>query len=343
VAGLLRLLRALPGTPREVRAAVEGVDLDSLVEDAARHGLPVLVEHSLTEAGVELPAAQAQQLRRHSLAVVASGMKSKALLAAALDALAHERIAPILLKGHGLTARFYPQAFDRACTDVDLLVRRIEMDRAAAVLRGLGLVESSELGDVRAKHHPHHRLFASPSGAVELHFRLVGLFGGSLSSEAVFPRSEAFLIEGKPVRYLGVEDELVYLATHATAHLLERLAWLYDLKLFLRKHDPLDLSSVIQVAQASGLSVPTFVALNAARTMLDVNVPERLLEALTPAFWQVELADRLFTEVALEQATLPQRPYLRSVVRALFSSSMPRITVYSMQRIFEHLQRLRGT
>jgi hypothetical protein len=89
--------------------------------------------------------------------------------------------------------------------------------------------------------------------------------------------------------------------------------------------------------------VPTFVALNAARTMLDVNVPERLLEALTPAFWQVELADRLFTEVALEQATLPQRPYLRSVVRALFSSSMPRITVYSMQRIFEHLQRLRGT
>ena len=62
---------------------------------------------------------------------------------------------------------------------------------------------------------------------------------------------------GRGLRILAPEDELVYLAVHATAHGFTRLMWLYDLKLLCRASE-IDWRVVVE--RARGVRMLTAVA-----------------------------------------------------------------------------------
>ena len=59
------------------------------------------------------------------------------------------------------------------------------------------------------------KTIVSAGGMVELHFAAIEGLGASLAGEPLHARSREALLEGRRVRYLSPEDELIYLAAHA--------------------------------------------------------------------------------------------------------------------------------
>ncbi len=305
------------------------LDEDELVAKCARHGLSGLAEYELRQAGLTLRQPAAIALRRGAMSTAVVGIKVKKLLFQCLEALARDGIVPVLLKGYGLALRCYPDPLYRPMTDVDLLVARDELHPAEAALAQIGLKKNEQLEAFQLEHH-HHLNFYGTLGSVELHFRAISGFGGAIDAQHLLERAVEDSLEGRRVRYLRPEDELVYLATHATQHLFKGVAWLYDLKLFIRRYPALDWQSAISVARESGMQTPVYFALQTAQNALGAEVPGWVLERLRPASWQVLLGRFVFSKGHLVDRSFAELRYSWMVAPFLASdmAKMIRAIVY---------------
>lgn len=324
---LLEVLEAWPGFARQ--PAPEA--LSALIATAGRHGLAGFLEHAAGEAGWTWPPEARAALRRESLASAARGLRVKVLLLRCLDALAAEGVVPVLLKGYGLGLRLYPDPLQRATSDVDLLVGRDEVERASRVLAGLGLAEvPSEEG---AHGDSHHREFKGAAGLVELHFRALAGYGLALEADALLARAEEATLEGRRVRYLRPEDELVYLALHASNHLLQRLAWLFDLKLLVLRHPGLDWGRVVEVARGTAFPHLAWYALDVARRWMGAAVPDEALAALAPPRWQRLLAGRFFSAERLLASQLFHSKPAWAAAKLLLAPRLMPMARYTARRL----------
>jgi hypothetical protein len=291
---LIDLLRRWPEHPEGLPVAA-ALDPSGLVAEAGRHGLSGLVQHALERSGARLPEAVAEQLRRDVLGFRAASVRVKRLLGRSLDALAAAGLVPVVLKGVPLAERLYGDAGHRASTDVDLWVPPVDAPRAQRALESLGLRAAPP-------HEPHHVQLTSPEGMVELHQYPIAPFGERLTGEALRARATEAETGGRRYLRLSPDDELLYLAVHATNHLLQRLAWVYDLKLLARAELELDWDRLLRTAADTGTAALAFYALDAAARLLDAPVPAAILTLLRPSRWRAAAAERLFSEERLASA-----------------------------------------
>jgi hypothetical protein len=328
---LLDVLRAWPEAPE---GSVPS-DAEALVHAAARHGLAGFVQHALGLSGWTLDEAVRTRLRREALGQAARGMKVKALLLRSLEALAAVGVVPVLLKGHGLAVRLYPEPLQRATSDVDLLVADAEVDAASRALVGLGLRALDAREAAHAREHEHHLTFSGAAGLVELHFRALVGYGQALEAEALLVRAQEAELEGRRVRYLRAEDELVYLSLHASNHLLQRLSWLFDLKLLGRAHPGLDWERVVEVARGTAFPHLAWYALEAARRLVGATVPDEALAALAPPAWQRLLAARFFTAERLLETELMNHKPAWVAAKLLLAPRLLPMARYTARRLRE--------
>ncbi|CAM3293590.1 nucleotidyltransferase family protein [Corallococcus soli] len=324
---LLTLLEAWPEAPA---TPVPPEEADALVKAAVRHGLAGFVEHALSRAGTALPEEAHALLRREARAGAARGMGVRALLVRGVEALAAVDVVPVLLKGYGLARRLYPEPLQRATTDVDLLVARAQVPCAVHALEGLGLTVRASGGD---RDDTHHLELTGPAGLVELHYRALAGYGQALEGDALVARAEDAELDGLRVRYLRAEDEAVYLALHASNHLLQRLAWLFDLKLLARAKPHLDWDGVVACARETGLPHLAWYAWDAAHRLLGAPVPERVLQALAPPVWQRALAARLFSGPRLLDAALARNKPAWVAAKLALAPRVRPMARYALRRL----------
>lgn len=295
MAALIDLLRRWPGPPEALRVAA-ALDPSGLVAEAGRHGLSGLVQHALERSDARLPEAEGERLRRDALGVRALSVRMKRLLGRSLDALAAASLTPVVLKGVPLAERLYGDAGHRASTDVDLWVRPEDAARARQAL------ESSGLRAAPPPHEPHHLELRGPDGMVELHVFPIAPFGEVVQGRTLMERAVEVETGGRRHLRLAPDDELLYLAVHATNHLLQRLAWVYDLKLLASAEPALDWDRLLRTAEETGTSALAFYALDAAARLMEAPIPAKALAALRPSRWRAAAAERLFSERRLASA-----------------------------------------
>lgn len=266
-----------------------------------RHGLAAWVADELSGEGRPAPEAITQAARSQ----IARGAKLKRLTLAVVDALAAVQVIPVLLKGYGLASRIFPeQPLARPSTDVDVLVLPEEVPAAETALAKLGLRLGSVPGveDVFEEHH--HRPWSGSPGLVELHFRLFSGFGGGVFDDrAVRGRTTLGALDGRQVRWLSGEDEVLYLATHAANHGFLRISWLVDLERYLRFAPDLDWDVMRARASAAGFEVPMATTLQLLERLLGVVLPPAARRAFPCSPVRARLDARLFGEARVLDAT----------------------------------------
>lgn len=319
------LLDVLSAWPEPLSSPVSGPG--ELTQYAARHGLAGFVLHALPRSALE-PSHQAA-LRRAALGSAAQGMRVKALLLQSLDALAARGIVPGLLKGYGLGSRLYPEALERATSDVDLLVEEAQFSEAAAALEALGLRRLPAADPSEA----HHLELSGPAGLVELHFRALSGSGLAIEAAPLLFRSSEAVLEGRQVRYLAPEDELFYLAVHASNHLLQRVAWLFDLKLLLLAHPRLSWERVLRASSETGLGTLVWYALDASARLVAAPVPPEVLRSLAPPWWQQRVARLLFRPDALLACALSARKPAWIAAKLLLAPRLRPMARYTLHRL----------
>ncbi len=327
---LLEWLRTYPGP---VDLGDSGA-ADELVRDATRHGLAGLLRHQVAEAGLSLPPEAARSLGVQAMAWEVAAVKVKTLLFRALKALEARGVRPVLLKGYGLAARVYPRPLLRATSDVDLLVAPSELEEARLAMLSLGLSPEPDADEYYPPQYRHHLAFGSRAGLVEVHFRPMANWGLPWDGDLLLARARRGTLDGREVRFLCPEDELVYLALHAAAHMLTRVGWLYDLKLLVNAHPALEWKRVVSVARDEArLPAATFYAFDAARRAVGAAFPEDVMAALAPPRVAVAAARRVFSDQHLVDGYLTGHKKVWAAAKLVLADSPARVGLFALRRL----------
>src|SRR5690606_33800605 len=115
----------------------------TLSRDAERHGLAAWLFSSCAGAANETLDTG---LREAALSEVARQLRLTRALRRLLARCEEASLTPVLLKGPAFAARYYPEASQRPCSDLDVLVAPKEVPLARTVLLDLGYREVEDAG-----------------------------------------------------------------------------------------------------------------------------------------------------------------------------------------------------
>jgi hypothetical protein len=193
------------------------------------------------------------------------------------------------LKGPVLAELLYRDPTIRPCCDLDLLIRREDLERADALLRELGYRRLADAHSFRFDAaYDHATLYEAPTGVrVDLHWSLLSeprYAWDEGEGQAVWDRAQSISVAGQEALALCPEDLLLYLSAHlAVHHAIAGLLWHYDLFLLVERwRDTLDWDTVLVRAGRWRVRRAVYFALRAVESLFETGVPGRVLRELAP-------------------------------------------------------------
>jgi hypothetical protein len=311
------VLARLCGLPAQApdQAVVDALDecrlaavwIWSRLTSDGRDGHPLLVD-----AARALAAAEALRAR---------------WLQGVLDAIQAEGVPVLIVKGAGLSYRFYPEPWLRSRNDDDLLVRRQDFDRASAALRrcGYDLMAQNPGAEETGQAHFSRAFPGAGAHHVDLHWRVCvpAAFTGLPGFEALEGGAVPLPALGSAARGLGPVHALVVGCAHRVAHhaLGGDPMWLADAHVLSRALDEEGWRRFCQAALAARVGCVCRFELSRAVEWLGTVVPDEVLCTLASA--PVEASARhldvrgRLERWLLDLADHPDGPWRAFRVRAL--------------------------
>lgn len=177
---------------------------------------------------------------------VAHSMMQMKMLASLAAKFEKRGIRALSLKGPLLAMELYGNPSLRFSGDLDFYVDPAKHDEACRCLEELGFAiqpHKESVFDLTPKRwmsralsrmeEDKHSVYVSGNMAVELH-RLISIrMEGDF--ELLWERSREMKLLGQSVHCLGEIDNVIYLISHAAGHEFQRLSWLMDLHILLKK------------------------------------------------------------------------------------------------------------
>jgi hypothetical protein len=252
-------------------------DWTGLLREAERHGVLGVLAAPLQALEALPPPARGRLEQRRDLERVWHAHLRESLV----DVFTELHVGGVpfaALKGPVLAERLYDDASLRRSTDLDLLVTPRDVPAALKILERLGYTpESGTSARYHQEFHHHWCLTHVRRPPLELHFRVYVGFGVQLNADDFLARALPYQTHsGPPCYILSPEDEFLYLCLHAAGHDFARLAWLYDLKLFLRRHPRLHWATVRTRAANAGVATALAFTGRILEERLQASCPELL-------------------------------------------------------------------
>ena len=223
----LSLLSRLLSEPHDLTVISDSESWETIRAHAVRHGAAPLVAF-IARAHVDSAGRSwcdrilAQSWTRHSRLL----QQLDDVLAILDDA----DIPSLSLKGPLIAQRYYQPAFLRKPSgDLDLAVRKADLDRAIEALARVGYMPEPRMREARATNH--HLSFDHPSWPqIELHFNLSHKALGIPVDEFIDRSIKYSLPSGRTARILAPADEILHLVLHRAAGRFATLFHLYEVR-----------------------------------------------------------------------------------------------------------------
>lgn len=176
-------------------------------------------------------------------------LKRAADLHVVLAALERVGIDALAFKGPTLAALLYERLDRVASGDLDVLVRRADIERAVTALAAVGYRPDSEVA-LSLPGNNEMLLRCEGRADVDLHWALSPPYFFPFDLEGAFGRAQTVRLIGQEFRTLGNEDLFVGLVIHHSRHCWDNAGWIRDIALLLEKR-PLDWSLIDRLAAGS--------------------------------------------------------------------------------------------
>ncbi len=224
----------------------------------------------------------------------------------------HEKeVSCILLKGASIALEFYHPRESRPYTDLDLLVKKNDFDKAKKILMGLGFRISNPEGEEIRRRYFNSVSFSKTEARsvdLDLHWEAFIVSWNErpfLSRHQVWQNIRWIEFPGLRLPVLQPYMLVLYLAFHFTLHHhFGKLLSLCDLDRVIEKWgEEIDWDGLIRQAVSMKIKKPTYYSLKLAHSLLKTKVPDRTLKELA----QNRLEERLlpFQYLIFREKTLP--------------------------------------
>jgi hypothetical protein len=260
-------------------------DWRSAAAAARAEGLEAWLFGRIARGGIAVPEDVRERLREASAGVTARGLALAAELATILRALDAAGIACAPLRGAALAERLYGDACARPSGDVDLLVRKSDLDGVEAVLGTLGF-SAVDRRPGFAREFSYTLELARDGVVVEPHWTLAyPPFAEALDMARVWARCRPGRVAGAPALLLAPESVLLNLCLHLVHKAPDvPLLWLLDIDRLVRSHAAaLDWDELVALARGAGVASQVAGALRSVAARLGTPLPARVLDALDAA------------------------------------------------------------
>jgi hypothetical protein len=258
-----------------------------VLEDAHAEGLTPLLYNWFrqTEVSSRPPADAADLLQQRFFAIAARNMMLADELAGILQAWERENRPCVPLRGLALAEDLFGDITLRPMGDIDLLVRREDLEDITSILCGLGFQQMDRRPGFAIDYYYTLKFFKDRHGwiIVEPHWTITyPPFADRVDMEVVWERSERDRVVGVASRKLAVEDLLFHLCLHLVHQGDEApLLHFFEIDRLIRKrHESIDWSRVALMAEMSGQGFLLHRALDRVRTHFDTPVPEEAIKRI---------------------------------------------------------------
>lgn len=192
---------------------------EEILVSAARSRMAPLLYHTLKPQLADLPQAEGirEKLRQAYYTSAARNMRLYRQLLDIVTLFSEEGVPVVLLKGSHLAELVYGNLALRPMSDMDLLVKPGDLQRANRLLKGEGY-SSSELHQGNSFEHlaPYRRKGAV---SIEIHHQITEPpFSRRFNIEDLWKRARRETIEGVNVLTLAPEDLILHLSAHVSIH-----------------------------------------------------------------------------------------------------------------------------
>lgn len=235
-----------------------------------------------------------------------------------LETFRHAEIESLVLKGMALAEPVYGNPALRPMDDIDLLVRRGDVQRACAALADLGYEALPSFDDDLRRRAA--TVFISPRvhsarPMVDLHWDLVDDRYGPAArrwTDGVWERAGEVSIGGISARSLSPTDCLIHACVHlAVHHGLRGLLWYCDLATMARAwREEIEWERLADWVMDARLRGVVYAALKCAEVMVGLEVPAPVLRRLRPRSLRARATIRWLVPRLVALSSIPYQDYM---------------------------------
>jgi hypothetical protein len=220
-----------------------------------------------------------------------------------LDLLLEAGIMPVALKGLDLLHRLYGRFDERTIDDIDMLIRAEDLEAALEILERAGWQTPPEPKRTHYIRSSHHLPLKSPGPVkveLEIHWNLAQEDRYSVSSAALFSRTQQLDIAGRSLLRLEDHDLVAHLLIHHLSHYFDRrLKWMVDLQ-HITAQDGFRWEEVVDRIREWGAVTAAGISLVHMKKLIPELIPDEILELLPVAGWRKALTWPLRSDHPLE-------------------------------------------
>jgi Uncharacterised nucleotidyltransferase len=265
-------------------------DWAEVLRQADDNGVIPLLYHQLMTIvpAPQVPPFLLDRLRDAALRSAARSLRIRRELAQVLDALRRHGVAAIVLKGGHLGEVLYESSALRTMCDLDVMVRREELARAAGILTELGYAPQDHgVEEVDYAQHHHLRPMARSRGIrVEIHWGIVWPAAPfDVDIDGLWQRARHSAIAGVEALVLSHEDLILHLCLHASFNSKFRIGLrpCWDILEVVRHYrDTVDWDLVVRRAHQWKIGKYVYLTLRLVRDWLAADIPGGTIAALEP-------------------------------------------------------------
>jgi putative nucleotidyltransferase-like protein len=284
---LLTRCAGVPGNMTDTTAAKvspEEIDWDYFYCLARRHSLVPVVFRQLQAIKDQIPGEVLHRFKKDYQENTARNLIFVDELTALLDRFANQGVDAIVFKGPALAMLAYGDLNLRRFVDLDLIVRRRDMDRAIEVLMQNGYVLSRNLtGEQQAVllRTQHNLQFTKGRVIVELHWQVSSeLFAATVTAEELWENLSTVELNGHTLKTLSTEDLLFALCVHGSRHLWQRLAWICDIDRLIKINQTVNWPKLCERAKRANVERMFLLGPALAARLLGTDLPEPVAQAI---------------------------------------------------------------
>lgn len=275
-----------------------------------------------------------ENLSAKTMGALATNMRIVAELHKLQRQLSAAEVPYLVIKGPVTAYETYGHLGLRPFLDLDVLVKRCDLDKTLSRLQSLGFAPQFPLKPTQHKIYCDHYTEicmwrGEPAFILDLHWELVEPgYTFSIDPETGWKSRTRVKIDGQEIFTLNDDDWLLFACLHASKHAWSRISWLVDIAEHVRKHPTTNFDYLFGRPEAKKSRVRLLTTLALVSRVLAAEIPERI----SRQFDSDRRVSAIVRDVATrwEQAATPRLALHRDPHYLAFESWSDRLNYFRM-------------